>query len=435
MDKLKVAVICHVSNAEIRQNLDLESWTLKRLIKKILGRRSTINSDYSVWNTLMFHEFEAIEDIDFHAIILHPGMKYSLQEFDIRGIHYHCIKQDMETFSGKVFKNRNIFKCFWHNRKWIARVIDDIQPDVINLIAAESPFISLAGIDIDTTKYPFMVSMQTALSDPDFIENYPMNKVDYERRCEVEQAVLRRTKYIATDSSWYRAIAKQFNPGAEFLRYHFCVPNDFSMLNKNIEKEYDFVYFSNNINKAGDDAVKAFAIAHRQNPSLTLNMVGGYDDEYYTHINMLMIELGVKDNVTISGYYSTYNDALQQVLRAHNALIPIKVDIISGTIREAMMLGIPVVTYATKGTPALNKEKKTILLSSINDYKDIANNMLRLVSDSVFREELIRNSEIYCQSKWDSRKNMLMQAKTYHCVYRHFHQKTPLPNEVTECLY
>ncbi len=33
MDKLKVAVICHVSNAEIRQNLDLESWTLKRLIK------------------------------------------------------------------------------------------------------------------------------------------------------------------------------------------------------------------------------------------------------------------------------------------------------------------------------------------------------------------------------------------------------------------
>ena len=66
------------------------------------------------------------------------------------------------------------------------------------------------------------------------------------------------------------------------------------MLNKNIEKEYDFVYFSNNINKAGDDAVKAFAIAHRQNPSLTLNMVGGYDDEYYTHINMLMIELGVK---------------------------------------------------------------------------------------------------------------------------------------------
>ena len=76
MDKLKVAVICHVSNAEIRQNLDLESWTLKRLIKKILGRRSTINSDYSVWNTLMFHEFEAIEDIDFHAIILHPGMKY-----------------------------------------------------------------------------------------------------------------------------------------------------------------------------------------------------------------------------------------------------------------------------------------------------------------------------------------------------------------------
>ena len=60
----------------------------------------------------MFHEFEAIEDIDFHAIILHPGMKYSLEEFDIRGIHYHCIKQDMETFLVKSLKIEIFFKCF-----------------------------------------------------------------------------------------------------------------------------------------------------------------------------------------------------------------------------------------------------------------------------------------------------------------------------------
>ena len=435
MDKLKVAVVCHVSNAEIRQNLDLYNWTLKGFIKRILGRKSAINSDYSVWNTLMFHEFEMIEDIDFHAIVLHPGMKYSLQEFDIRGIHYHCIKQDMETLSSKVLKYRNILKCFRHNRRWIAQVIDSIQPDVINLIAAESPFISLMGIDINTIKYPFMVSMQTALSDPDFRKNYPMNKDDYEKRCKVEQEVLRRTKYIATDSSWYRTIAKRFNPNAEFLRYHFCTLNDFSMLNMNIEKEYDFVYFSNNINKAGDDAIKAFAIAHRSAPNLTLCMVGGYSADYYTHINVLMEKLGVKGNITISGYYSTHNDALQQILKARNALIPIKVDIVSGTVREAMMLGIPVVTFITKGTPALNKERETVLLSSIGDYEDMANNMLRLVSDNILRQKLIKNSEFYVQNKWDNRRNMLMQANTYQSIYNHFHQNTPLPKEVTEYLY
>lgn len=435
MNKLKVAVICHVSNAEIRQNLNLYNWTLKSFIKRMLGRKSTINNDYSVWNTLMFHEFETIEDIDFHAIVLHPGMKRSLQEFDIRGIHYHCIKQDMETFSSKIFKYRNIFKRFRHNRKWIAQVIDGIQPDVINLIAAESPFISLIGIDINTIKYPFMVSMQTALSDPDFKKNYPMNKDDYEKRCKVEQEVLRRTKYIATDSSWYRAIAKRFSPNAEFLRYHFCTLNDFSMLNKNIEKEYDFVYFSNNINKAGDDAVKAFAIAHRSEPRLTLCMVGGYSNDYYTHLNVLMEKLGVKDSITLSGYYSTHNDALQQVLKARNALIPIKVDIISGTVREAMMLGIPVVTFITKGTPALNKERETVLLSSIGDYDDMANNMLRLVSDNVLRQKLIKNSEFYIQTKWDNKRNMLIQANTYRSIYNHFHQNVPLPKEVTECLY
>ena len=43
-------------------------------------------------------------------------------------------------------------------------------------------------------------------------------------------------------------------------------------------------------------------------------------------------------------------------------------------------------------------DDKVKVLIICNDYKDMANNMLRLVSDSVFREELIRNSEIYCQS-------------------------------------
>ena len=112
MDKLKSGSYLSCFKCRDPSELGFRKLDIKTFNKKILGRRSTINSDYSVWNTLMFHEFEAIEDIDFHAIILHPGMKYSLQEFDIRGIHYHCIKQDMETFSGKVFKNRNIFKCF-----------------------------------------------------------------------------------------------------------------------------------------------------------------------------------------------------------------------------------------------------------------------------------------------------------------------------------
>ena len=427
--KIKVALICHVSNEYIRKNIDLHNHRFKNFIKKIIGRPTFKYKDYSTWNTILLEEFNSIENIEIHAIIPHPGLKHKLQKFNNNNIYYYFIKEDQKRYEN------NIFNDYKKHRTQINKLIIEIKPDIVHLIGAESPFISLSALDVETNNLPLLVSMQTALSDPDFLKMYPIiSKEEYDERTKVEQAVLKKANYIGTDSSWYRSIAKKYNPTAKFVRYHFCTKFEMNYLNFNIKKEYDFVYFAVNIGKAGEDVLKIFSIAQKKNPNISLNLIGGYTQKYYQHLNNIIQKENIK-NVTFSGYFEKHQDALQQVLKSKFALVPIKIDIISGTIREAMALGLPVITYITKGTPSLNKQKSTVLLSPIGDYKGMAENMIHLINSVDLQQELIKNSKDFINTYWDTKKNIEILAKTYRAIYMHHNTGVNLPIAISEAIY
>lgn len=423
MNKLKVALICHVSNKEIRDNLKLSSLRFTNFIKRIIQIPQYHYSDRGMWNTLLFNEFKKYNDIELHAIIPHPGMKTMMQSFEIDGIYYHCFNQERGYFD----------KSYKQNRYFIHRFINEIQPDLINLVGIESPFYSLSALDIDIEKYPLIVSMQTALSDPDFITNYPlMDKQEYETRKEVEQSILKRAHYIATDSQWYRTIANWFNPDAVFLRYQFCASQD---LPKPKEKECDFAYWAADISKAGEDAVKAFIEASKIEKGITMNVIGRYSQEFLNYLISMLEKDGLEKQVVFSGYYETHNDALCQVAKSRFALVPIKVDTISTTVREAIQMQMPVVTYATKGTPSLNKKNTSVLISEIGDYREMGNNMAKLVKDEVLQRKLVENATAFADTYWDNEKAMRIQAAMYHAVYDHFKHGTEIPSEITDYVF
>lgn len=118
------------------------------------------------------------------------------------------------------------------------------------------------------------------------------------------------------------------------------------------------------------------------------------------------------------------------MLKSKYALLPIKVDIVSTTIREAINLGLPVVTTITKGTPYMNKEKLTLLLSEIGDYKAMGDNMIRLVNNPDLGDMLIKNSRELADKIWDNSVEMRTLADIYHAVYENFHDGIPIPKEL-----
>lgn len=436
--KLKVALICHVSNATIREHLSLDNWKLKNIIKRLLGLPISNYRDYSIWNTLLFQQFKEVNDIELHAIIPHPGLKGKRTDFVVDNIHYHCFRQ---TGGGRIWAKimsvghikKNVFKRFRHNVSMIRKIVDEIQPDVINMIGAECPFYTLVGLEFDINKVPFILTLQTALSDPDFLKNYPMESYIYEDNVQVEQALFKHCHYIAHDSYWYREVAVRYNPTAQFLRYTFFMPK--YDIDTNVKKEFDFVYYAANISKAGADAIEAFGLAYKENPNLTLNIIGDYSASTYIQLMSRVRELGFERNVTFSGYFPTHIDALRQVVKSRYGLVPIKIDLISGTIIECIILGLPVVTFKTKGTPRINDNGEAVLLSDIGDYQDMANNMLRLVNDETLGRSMVKKAREFYANIWELNQATHRLTDIYHSVYENFHNGSEIPAKLVEPVY
>lgn len=438
MNKIKVAWICEVSNQEIRSHIHLHNtkYYWKNVIKKILGRKNLLNYfDRGVWNTLAIREIEKIPAVDLHVITPMNEMKRNYESFILNGVHYHVINIHRKTRlnQGVVFDSNA--PELLQVRKYVAKVIDEIQPDIINMIGAENPEYAVCVRDINTAKYPFLLSMQTALSDPSFQELYPIDETSYQYRSSLEQEVFKAAQYIGTDAKWYHEIASRFNMKAELLRFHLCSEQNFASINTSVNKEFDFVYYAMDISKGGEDAVRAFCLAYKKQPSLTLNVIGKYAPDYYENLMSILKQNGCENNVIFSGFFNTHEEALQQMVKSRCALITAKVDIISGTVREPMALGVPVVTYITKGTPSLNKEAQTVLLAPIGDYEKLADNMLRLINDKYLQEELVLNARRFADKYWDSSKGVQLDVNIYKAILDHYHRGISIPKELKEAIY
>ena len=159
-----------------------------------------------------------------------------------------------------------------------------------------------------------------------------------------------------------------------------------------VEKEYDYVYFARDINKAADFAIEAFAIALKSFPNLTLDIIGSYDGAFKSQLESRIQELGIGNRISFEGSYPSHEDVVKQVRKARIALLPFKIDNSPTTIPEAMSLGLPVVSTCTDGIQLLYKDGYNILLSEIGNHQALADNMCKLLNDSLLFEKIKENA-------------------------------------------
>ena len=137
-------------------------------------------------------------------------------------------------------------------------------------------------------------------------------------------------------------------------------------------------------------------------PELKLKIVGNYTEEYKAILDKRINELGIYDSVVFTGKLPTHSDVIEEVRHSRFALLPLKIDFISGTIREAMSIGIPVVTTITAGTPSLNEKRESVLLSKPEDFVGMADNILRLKNDDSLAKKLSNNGVETIMEKYNN---------------------------------
>lgn len=419
--KIKIAWICHFSNAEVRNELSLNSYAKQRATK-----------DYSQWNTNAINEFKKFEDVELHVISPHAGINSKVQEFVKDGIYYHFFRSEDDCFiyrlKRKFLKGKYLTPEYKGNTRTILSIINDIKPDLIHLIGAENPYYSASAL-LAPKDIPLIVTLQTLMIDPDFFKSYPITKQMYDYRSGIEREVLLRADYVTCRAQRFKDVLKeQFNPPLKILNMALIVGEKVNRTE--CEKEYDFVYFAKEIEKAADWAIEAFALAYKKHPGITLNIVGGYAAQTKVELDKRLEELGISENVTFTGSLPSHDDVINQVRKSRFAILPLKIDMITGTIREAMANGLPVVTTITPATPKLNENRKSVLLSEKEDFNNMASNMLDLLDNEDMYNTLQANGYATVRERYDNGVEANLWREAYYAVLENKKNGTPIPDRM-----
>ena len=442
-EKIKVVWICHLINPQIRSHIPdnyLPKWRkiLVDIIEKhfnykhgVLSRVHNLLSSYgmsdmAVWNTNAAKYIADYDDVELHIIAPLMAIPQSGIEYIEKGIHYHFFhSQDDNPFNRLAgFVKVNLFNkvsSYSSNNRRIEKLVKKIKPDIVHLIGAECPDFAQSIIKLDK-KYPVIVQLQALL-------RYSYKKTGnpyYKRLADSEEKVLLRANYLATPMKLFKEIIiEDLHPRGVFI--NTVLPLTEEVNRDSGEKQFDFVYFANNLNKAFDLAIEGFYIAQKSYPNITLDILGGSSDEEMAQYVATVRKLKLENNVIFEGKLPTHDDVLKHIRKSRFALLPLKTDYISGTIREAMANGLPVITTITEGTPKLNAHNQCVLLSPKGDGDALAANMIRLLEDNNLAEMLVDNSYKNAEGRTSNKDIIKKWHDAYLYILRHFTEGVEIP--------
>lgn len=411
---MRVVIICHFSNETVRSKLRFAPYHEKY-------------NDSANWITTIINGLKYREDIELHIVAPHRGIHPKIQEFEYDDVHYHFFRRYILPPFDKL--ERRFFpqdkKGFPKYRSQIRSFIAKIQPDIVNLIGAENAYYASAALDFNDI--PVFVHCQTVYANPE--RKGKTGKVD-PIRWNTEIQIFNHVTYYACTGQLYYDLIKSYQPKAIiFPRKWPSMPYPEI---PEVEKRYDFVFFARylNKNKGFDNALEAMGLFTQAYPEVRLLAVGGRDNEWSKYESRIK-ELGLEKNLEIHESFPEYKDLLRYVKQARFALLPITMDVISGTILEAMRMGMPVVTCRTSGTPLLNKERETVLISEIGDFEGLFQNMKRLFDTENLQNALRENAFIFLkEEEAKNARNVDAMIAQYKAVIAHYREGVPVPQEL-----
>lgn len=396
MKRYKIVFICHFSNSIVREVLNLKTHKVQNAIRKKVGTHLFRYDDFAIWVSDYIQEFEKHPEYDFHIVAPHLGMKDEIQEFVVNSINYHFFKCDSNYLSNvlKEFLKLDEKQNYRNQRRVVKSFISTINPDIVLLCGAENPNYSTSVLDIHDK--PIYVIPQTFLNDPKRIEM----GVGSSYKREIEKEIMKHAKYFCVAGDNIINYIRTVNNEAVILPVAF--PTHRPIINIPDKKEFDYVFFARIVtkNKGIEDLLRAFAIVKSSYANIRLNVIGRIDDEYKSHIEKMIQQLGIRNNIILSGYYDNIDDTFANVVKAKVVVVPGITAGLNSTVREAMYMGLPTICYSTTATDMINKEKTCLMTAPVGDIEALARLMSGSLERAGYTKEVANNGKDYAEREF-----------------------------------
>jgi glycosyltransferase involved in cell wall biosynthesis len=423
-NKIKVAWICHFSNKEIRDMLPISKKKLLKGIKSLFGREVNHNyNDFAPWVTNLIKEFENFNAVELHIVAPFTGLKKFIFEYENKGVFYHFFKPDLPIIHAELPDKFHWGgkPQFFQNKFFVEKLINKINPDIINLIGTENPYYSSTILNIKNK--PIYVSAQTVYTNPD---RKILSDSCIQLNWDVELKIHQKETYYGVTGRMHRDLILNNNPHAIIFKMFFPIEKPKQV--QDFTKKYDFVFFAGLDKKKGiEDLLDALIIVKKHKKNVLLNVVGSCSESYSSFLKNKIKDLDLEENIIFNGYFAMHSEMHQHLMYSKFAVLPIKLDVIPGSVIEAMLLGLPVVTYKTSGTPYLNKDGESVLIGDIGDIESLANNMIKLLDNAELGKQLKENAKNFVERTFNNTSSAKSLVSNYKAVISHYNLKTPIP--------
>ena len=310
----------------------------------------------ATWLPQLHQAFGHFDEFDLHWIALTPQAK-----------EYQVVTDANQTFHIlPTATKRRASTLFARDRKQISEVLSRISPALVHGWGTEDVY-ALAAV---TSGFPNIVSMQGILSY--YVVQAKMFPRDYFQAL-LELFVLFKADRITVESTWGQQIIRQRNARANVSLVEYGVGKSFFEARWNPEKERPVAIFVGSIDsrKGIQDAVQAFS-----DPQLSkaeLWVVGSDEGKLADKLRSL-----APQNIHWLGRLTTSAIA-EKLSKAWCLVLPTRADTSPNVVKEARVIGLPVVTTPCGGQSNYVKDGINGYLVSPGNVPALVDRLLRLL--------------------------------------------------------
>jgi glycosyltransferase involved in cell wall biosynthesis len=355
------------------------------------------------WINNLIRLFENKRDIELHIVA--PNF-FNRKEicFKENEIIYHLYppRKLLPARIWRIFKIPEITNFITIKLK-VKKIIYKINPNIIHLYGGENPYYSSAVIPFLKNSNKVLITIQGFIS----LDNENTNNLHMRKRKKIEKTILKEAKNFGVRIKDSCNVIKQFNDNPVFYWHDLPLTKPGINLQENApSKEYDCVIFGRVSPENGhEDLLKAVSLVKKTKNDISMVIVGPFkDDEYKNKLMDICEQLNITENVFFKGYIKSQQDAFKEVIKAKVDVLLTYYDVIPGTILECMYLGVPVISYAVGGIPELNDERESLVLVNKGDVAAVAEKIIQLLADEVYRGKLSANAKITVGKFYDDEK-------------------------------
>lgn len=323
-----------------------------------VGERFQRAGHYATWLPQLVGAFENYPELEAHWIVMSARVATPL-EFRWKNQTFHVLPTSAKGRAATLFRA---------DRKAIRDCLGRIQPRLVHGWGTEDVY----GLAAVTCGLPNLVSMQGILSH--YILKSRMPARAY-LQAFIEIFILHKAQCITTESIWGRAVVLRRNPRARVELVEYGVQDHFLEMQWNPDPQKPTAIFIGTVasRKGIQDAVEAFRA-----PALAgaeLWVVGGVFGAWSERLRA-----SAPQNVKWLGRQSAQETA-NLLRRAWCLVLPTRADTSPNVVKEARVIGLPVVSTRCGGQVAYIEQGKNGFLVEPGDISSLARSLSEILGD------------------------------------------------------